>query len=185
MMQRISRVLASALMASAGSAHAGAFSAIVRAEAALKQASSWHAVMQMSGGKRLTMDYAAPNRWRVQPTAQITEIIVGNDVYMDMAGHAMKLPPAYGAAIARTIHIHLFDAAQQAQVRSTLRDLGVQKLDGQTVHVYRYVLKGITQTWYVGAHDLPVQAVLSGAGRTTVVQYSRYNVPANIRVPTG
>lgn len=184
MMQRISRVLALAVMVGGGSAHAGAFSALLRSESALNHATSWHAVMQLPGGKTLTMDYAAPNRWRVQPAPNITEIIVGNGVYMDMAGHEMKLPAAYGAAIARTVHIHLFDAAQQAQVRSTLRDLGVQTLDGQKVHVYRYVLKGITQTWYIGARDLPVRALLSGAGHSTVVQYSRYNVPVSIQAPT-
>ncbi len=183
MKQQLSRVLALAVMVGSGSAHAGVFSALQRSEAALKHAASWHAVMQMPGGKTLTMDYEAPNRWRVQPAPNITEIIVGNDVYMDMAGHEMKLPAAYGAAIARTVHIHLFDAAQQAQVRRTLQDLGVQKLDGQPVHVYRYVLKSITQTWYIGAHDLPVRAVLSGAGHTTVVQYSRFNVPVSIQVP--
>lgn len=183
MMQRLSMVLAMAVMVGGGSASAGAFSNLVRSETALKQATSWHAVMQMPGGKTLTMDYAAPNRWRVRPAPNMTEIIIGNDVYMDMAGHEMKLPAAYGAAIARTVHIHLFDTARMSQVRRTLRDLGVQKLNGQTVHVYRYVLKGITQTWYIGAHDLPVRAVLSGDGHTTVVQYSRYDVPVNIQAP--
>lgn len=182
MMPRLGAILAMAVMAG-GSASAGAFRHLVRAEAALKQATSWHVVMQMPGGKTVTMDYAAPNRWRVRPAPNITEIIIGNDVYMDMAGHEMKLPAAYGAAIARTVHIHLFDTAQRAQVRRTLQDLGVQRLAGQAVHVYRYVLQGITQTWYVGAHDLPVRALLSGDGHTTVVQYSRYDVPVNIHAP--
>ena len=184
MMQRVSMVLAMAVMVGGGRASAGAFSNLVRSETALKKATSWHVVMQMPGGKTLTMDYAAPNRWRVRPAPNMTEIIIGPDVYMDMAGHVMKLPAAYGAAIARTVHIHLFDTAQLAQVRSTLRDLGAQQLNGHTVHVYRYVLKGITQTWYIGVHDLPVQAVLSGAGHTTVVQYSRYNVPVSIQAPS-
>lgn len=168
-----------------GAAIAGPFEHLMRAELALKQAASWHVTEQLPGGKTFNMDYSAPNRWRVKPAPNITEVIIGSDVYMATAGHVMHLPSAYAAVIARTVRIHMFDAADRAVVRSTLHDLGTQTLAGKPVHVYRYVLHGTTQTWYIGAGDLPVQAVLSGTQGKEVVQYSRFGVPVSIEPPPG
>ncbi|MGC8522348.1 MAG: hypothetical protein ACP5PN_10920 [Steroidobacteraceae bacterium] len=43
--------------------------------------------MRMADGKSLTLDYAAPHRWRIVPAPGIT-------VYMDVAGRVMQLPAA-------------------------------------------------------------------------------------------
>ncbi len=68
-------------------AYAGTFGALRKCEAALKKATSWHVLMRMADGKSLTLDYAAPHRWRIVPAPGIT-------VYMDMAGRVMQLPAA-------------------------------------------------------------------------------------------
>ncbi len=79
----------------------------------------------------------------------------------------------------------MFDVATLTQVRRSVRDLGAQTLDGKPLHVYRYVANGETETWYVGAHDLPVRAVIRGAQGTEVLRYSRYDVPVSIQPPAG
>ena len=183
-MKRLSMILM-ATGVFGGAAIAGPFAHLMRAELALKQATSWHVTEQLPGGKVFNMDYSAPNRWRVEPAPNITEVIIGSTVYMVTAGHVMQLPPSYAAMIARTVHIHMFDAADRAALRSTLRDLGAQALAGKPVHVYRYVLHGITQTWYIGAGHLPVQAILSSSRGREVVQYSRFGVPVSIEPPQG
>lgn len=182
-MRRLATTFAILALLSGGHAFADAFSNLLQSEAKLVQATSWHAVEQLPGGKTLTMDYSAPNRWRIRPTPNVTEIIVGTDVYMVTAGHTMKLPATYGAMIARKVHITMFAKPQLAQLRSTLRDLGTQSIDGKAVHVYRYVLDGVTQTWSIGANGLPVRAVLHGARGTVVLDYSRFNKPVNIQPP--
>ena len=184
-MRRIGVFLTAAALLGSTTAYAGTFGALSQCEAALKKATSWHVLMRMADGKTLTMDYAAPHRWRIVPAPGITEVIIGSTVYMDMAGHVMQLPAAYGAKIARTVRIHMFDAATLAQVRRSVRDLGVQTLDGKPVHVYRYVANGQTETWYVGAHNLPVRAVIHDAKGTEVLRYSRYDVPVSIQPPAG
>ena len=182
-MKRLSGVLAGAALLGAGTAFAGAFGNLMRAELALKQATAWHLTEQMPGGKTLVMDYSAPDRWRIEPAPTITEVIIGTDVYMVTAGRVMKLPPTYGAMIARTVHIHMFVGAERAAVRRSVRALGTQTLDGQPVHVYRYVLNGTTETWYVNGKNLPMRAVIHDSKGTRVVQYSRFDVPITIQPP--
>ncbi len=184
-MKQVGVLLSAVALLGCHVACASPFSALMKSEAALKKASSWHAIMQIADGRILTMDYAAPHRWRVVPAPNLTEVIIGNAVYMDQAGHVTQLAAAYAGPIARAVRIHKFDAPTLAQVRRTARDLGTQTLDGKLVHVYRYVANGATDTWYVGAHDLPVRVVIQGDKGTQVVRYSRFNVPVSIQPPTG
>ena len=182
-MRRLSGVVASAALLGAGTACAGAFGQLVRAELALKQASSWHLTERLPGGKTLSIEYSAPNRWRIRPAPNVTEVIIGSDVYMASAGHVMKLPALYGAMIARTVHIHMFTAGERAKVRRSLRDLGMRTLDGKPVHVYRYELDGSTETWYINSKSLPVRAVIHDGTGTRVASYSRFNTPVSIQPP--
>jgi hypothetical protein len=101
-------------MLGAGTAFAGAFARLMRAELALKHATSWHLTEPMPDGKTLSMDYSAPNCWRIKSAPNITELIIGTNVYRVNAGRVMQLPPTYGAMIARTVHIHMFTGAERA-----------------------------------------------------------------------
>lgn len=184
-MKQVGVLLSAVALLGCRVACASPFGALMRSEAALKKASSWHMVMQMSGGQTLTMDYSAPHRWRVVPDPKLTEVIIGNSVYRDAAGHVTQLPAAYAGPIARAVRIRKFDAPTLAQVRRTARDLGAQTLDGKPVHVYRFVANGATDTWYIGAHDLPMRVVIQSEKGTQVVRYSRFNVPVSIQPPTG
>lgn len=184
-MKQVGVLLSAVALFGCRMACASPFGALMKSEAALKKASSWHVVMQISGGNALTMDYSAPHRWRVVLAPDRTEVIIGNAVYMDTAGHVTQLPAAYAAPIARAVRIRKFDAPTLAQVRRTARDLGAQTLDGKPVHVYRYVANGATDTWYIGSRDLPMRVVIQSDKGTQVVRYSRFNVPVSIQLPTG
>ena len=76
---------------------------LMRAELALKQATSWHVTEQLPGGKTFDRDDSAPNRWRVEPAPNITEVIIGSNAYRVRAGHVMQLPPS-DAARAHGLH---------------------------------------------------------------------------------
>lgn len=183
--------LASGLFVSA-TAFAGAYADLVQARAAFVKATSWH-IEEHLGSMTVAVDYSAPDRWRFTPAPNIKEVIIGNDVYMVTNGHVLKLPPAYGAMIAQTMeHKSQSDpyaGATKADIKKTARDLGVQTLEGKSVHVYSCVVRGVEETLYIGADRLPVRVVMSGVmikGRPTriVADYSRFNRPIPIQPPT-
>jgi hypothetical protein len=65
-------------------------------------------------------------------------------------------------------------------IKESIRDLGMQTLDGQSVHVYSYTAHGVPETIYVGANMLPVQAVINDKKNPTTIKYSKFNVPISI-----
>src|SRR5579863_5396051 len=93
MIRRIgfSAVIAAAMLL-ALAALADPYSDLVKAHDAFKAAKSWHAVEHFSNGRTMTIDFSAPDRWRVQPMPNMTELIIGSDVYMVRNGKSMKMP---------------------------------------------------------------------------------------------
>jgi hypothetical protein len=159
---------------------ADAYSDLVKAQAAFLNAKSWHAEEHFSDGKLITVDYLAPDHWRIQPTPTMTEVVIGNDVYMIQGGRSMKMPMG-GLMISRMIK--QFQVSADPEVKQSARDLGTQTLDGRTVHVYSYSVHGVPETLYLGDDSLPVQAVVKSSSVTTVVNYSKYNEPITIEAP--
>jgi hypothetical protein len=159
---------------------AGAYDDLLRVQAAFQSASSWHADEHFSNGRTVTVDYVAPDRWRIQPSPGITELVIGNDVYMVRNGHASKLP--FGGAMIRGIIQHVGFSASD-DIRQSATDLGTQALNGQSVHVYSYTTRGTPVTLYVGANWLPVQSIVQDKNLTTTITYSQYNAPISIEAP--
>jgi hypothetical protein len=159
---------------------ADAYGDLMKAQAAFQSAKSWHAEEHLSNGKAVLVDYSAPERWRIQPTPTMTELVIGGDVYMVQNGRPMKMPFG-GMMISRMIKHFQFSADEE--VKKTAQDLGTQTLNGRTVHVYSYTVRGVPETLYVGGDSLPVQAVVKNSSVTTVISYSKYNEPITIEVP--
>jgi hypothetical protein len=161
-------------------AFADAYGDLVKAQTAFLNAKSWHAEEHFSDGKLVTVDYSAPDHWRIQPTPTMTEVVIGNDVYMIQGGRSMKMPMG-GFMISRMIK--QFQVSADPEVKKTAQDLGTQTLDGRTVHAYSYSVHGVPETLYLGDDSLPVQAVVKNSSVTTVVNYSQYNQPITIQAP--
>ena len=173
-------------------AFAGAYADLAQVRAAFFKATSWH-IEEHLGGKTMEIDYSAPDRWRFVPAPNIKEVLIGNDVYMVTNGHVMTLPPAYGTMVAqamrRAAKTDPFSGVTKADMEKTARDLGMQTLDGKSVHVYSCVVRGVDETLYVGADHLPVRVVMNGVRikghRVKVVaDYSQFNQPITIEPPT-
>lgn len=178
----VSVFLTTSLLAST-LALAGAYDDVVACQAAFRQATSWHAEEHLFNGKTVAVDYAAPGRWRIQVTPAMTELVIGNDIYMVRNGRATKLPLG-GAAVSRMIEGFQL-SADDDEMKKTVQDLGNQELNGQTVHVYSYTVGGVPETLYVGSDSLPVQAVIENKGKKTTVNYSKFNESISIEVPSG
>lgn len=159
-------------------AHGDPYDDLMRAYSAFSNTTSWHADELFSNGKTVTLDHAAPDRWRIQPNPNMTEVIIGNDVYMIRNGHATKLPFG-GGMIRKMIEGAAFSVRDE--VRQTARDLGMQALDGRPVHAYSYSSSGNNLvTLYLDANWLPVQTVVEDKNQTTTIKYSKYNEPVSI-----
>ena len=161
---------------------AGAYDDVVSCQAAFREAKSWHADEHLSNGKTVAVDYSAPERWRIQAAPTMTELVIGKDIYMVRNGRATKMPFG-GALVLRTIERFRLPADDD-EMKKTVRDLGNQELNGQTVHVYAYTVGGVQETLYVGTDSLPVQAVIEDKGKTTTISYSKFNESLSIEVPS-
>jgi hypothetical protein len=159
---------------------ADAYGDLKKAQAAFLSAKSWHAEEHLANGKTVMVDFSAPDRWRIQPTPAMTEVLIGNDVYMIQGGRSMKMPMG-GMMISKMIK--QFELSDDPEVKKTAQDLGTQTLNGRTVHVYSYTVRGVPETIYLGDDSLPVQAVVKNSSATTVVSYSKFNEPITIEAP--
>jgi hypothetical protein len=159
---------------------ADAYSDLLKVQDAFMKAKSWHAEEHFSNGKTTIVEYSAPDRWRVHPSPDMTSLVIGNDVYMVRNGKATKLPFG-GGMFKKMIQSMAFSANDE--IKQTVRDLGTQTLDGQSVHVYSFTSHGVLETLYVGHNMLPVQAVVNDKKVTTTIKYSKYNTPISIDLP--
>ncbi|MGH9682183.1 MAG: hypothetical protein ACRD4S_01015 [Candidatus Acidiferrales bacterium] len=96
-------------------------------------AKSFHAVEHFSNGKIVTVDYLVPDRWRIQPAPNVTELVVGNDVYMVRNGKSSRLPFG-GAMINKTLDKFKASWAVDEEVKQSAKDLGMQTVNGKSLH---------------------------------------------------
>ncbi|HLK32622.1 MAG TPA: hypothetical protein VKT29_05995 [Terriglobales bacterium] len=155
---------------------ADAYDDLVKVQTAFQNAKSWHAVEQFSNGHTVIVDYVAPDRWRIQPNPDMTELLIGGDAYMVRKGRTTHLP--FGGMMQKMIKDLRFSANDE--MKQSARDLGMQTLNGQSVHVYTFTSHGIPATLYVGSDLLPVQNVVKDKKNTTTIIYSNYNAPITI-----
>jgi hypothetical protein len=161
-------------------AFADAYGDLMKAQAAFHSAKSWHAEEHFSNGRTVVVDFSAPDRWRLQPEPNLTELVIGSDVYMVRNGHPMKLPFG-GMMISRMIKHFQFSA--DADMKKTAQDLGMKTVNGRSLHAYSCTVHGVPETLYLGPDSLPVEAVVKNRGMRTIIDYSKYNEPVAIEVP--
>jgi hypothetical protein len=146
---------------------------------AFAQVKSVHAEEHLYNGKTVNVDYLAPDRWRVQPAPNVTELILGDEIYMVTHERATRLPFG-GGMIRKMIEKVMLSARNEIKDSS---DLGMQTLDGRSVHVYSFTHNKVPQTIYVGGSRLPVRLVVNDKEGTTTINYSHYNEPISIEAP--
>lgn len=151
---------------------------LAKMKAAFVAAKSWHATEQFSSGRTITVDHVAPDRWRIQPAANVTELLIGDTVYMVRNGKTMRVPIP-GGMLRKTID-GFYMAPPDNEVKQSARDLGMQTIDGQTLHAYSFTTHGTPVTMYVGSNMLPVVSIVKDPKVTTTITYSDFNGPIDI-----
>ncbi|HEY0230710.1 MAG TPA: hypothetical protein VGC55_05625 [Dokdonella sp.] len=150
------------------------------------QAHSFRAsVTDLRKGEQISsMEFAAPDRYRIQSAKGPSQLIVGDSMYMDMQGTLTRVPvPGVGKLVAQY--------RNEDFLRETESDMSVEALpdetvDGEATKVYHYVVskpaKADAKTWISVKSGLPLQTESSGSfmgmHSTTRVRYSGYDDPA-------
>jgi len=138
----------------------------------------------LDDGKQMaTMEFQAPNRYRMNTPGGPSIVIIGNDGYMDMGGRMMKVPVPVEKMTAQYRDEKFLEEMQDDMV---IEDLGTETLDGKVMRKLRYVQtkpeKSDTVAWITQDTGLIHQLEsTSGAGRRQArmqMRYTNYNDPA-------
>jgi hypothetical protein len=130
-----------------------------------------------------TMEFRAPDRYRIQSSKGPSQLIIGDSMYMEMQGKLTRLPvPGVGKLVAQY--------RNEDFLRETESDMNVEALPdesvgGEAAKVYRYTIskpfKADAKTWVSLKSGLPLQTESSGSAMgiksTTRVSYSGYDDP--------
>jgi hypothetical protein len=150
------------------------------------QAKSFRAtVTDVKNGEALsTMEYVAPDRYRVKPAKGPQSLVVGDTMYMDMNGKLTPLPvPGVAKMVAQYRNQDfLADVERGMEVEA----LGDGDVDGEPAKVYAYTvtqpIKADAKTWISRKSGLPIQIESTGTymghTATTRVRYSGFDDPS-------
>ncbi len=133
-----------------------------------------------------TIEFQAPDRIRVTTDGRPPVVMIGNTMYMDMNGHAMKVPMPAGNPMTQ-----YRDASILAQLERGMlvEDLGLDSIGGMPTHKYRYTVEkpqpSTSMIWVSMKNGLPMQVQAShtvmGKPINTTIRYSKYN-DASIKI---
>ena len=152
-------------------------------------ARSFHAeVANAKTGEALSsMDFLAPDRYRVHPAKGPMQVIVGDTIYMDLGGKLTPMPvPGMAKMVAQYRN---GDFAKEIENGMSVQALPDDSVDGESTKVYAYTVtqpaKADAKAWVSTKTGLPIQVESSGSfmghASTTRVRYSRFD-DASIRV---
>jgi hypothetical protein len=142
-------------------------------------------VTDMKKGQEVSsMEFVAPDRYRMKNSTGQQNLIIGDDMYMEMNGKLTKLPvPGVGQMTAqfrneRFLHDVEGDMAVQA--------LGDETIDGEPARVYAYSvtkpMKSDAKAWVSQKSGLVIQIESTGSfmghSSTTRVHYSNFDDPS-------
>lgn len=153
-------------------ARADAYVDLQQAKAAFDTVHSWHGVEQMSNGHTVTVDHVAPDRWRIQVMPNMTEILIGGDLYMIRDGKTMHMPFVM-PQIQQIVNQNWVTV--DPEVQRTARDLGMQTVNGVRLHAYSFTSKGAPVKLYLSSNHLPAVSVVTSSNDTVTITYSGYN----------
>ena len=134
-----------------------------------------------------SMEFVAPDRYRIKTVHGPTQYIVGDVMYMDMNGKPMRMPvPGVGKMVAQYRNADFLADIEQGMSVQALPD---ETVDGEAAKVYAYSLtkpvKSDAKTWVSQKSGLPIQVESTGSfmghSATTRVRYSDFN-DASIKI---
>ena len=157
--------------------HADAYTDLGKAKTAFDATHSWHAIEQMSNGHTVTLDHVAPDRWRIQMMPGMSEIMIGSDMYMVRNGQSMHMPMVM-PQIQQMVNQDWLTITPE--IKRTLRDLGMQTVNGTLLHAYSYSANGNTVALYLSSDHLPAVSVVHTSNGKVMITYSGYNTAITI-----
>lgn len=177
--------IAATLTAAAARA-ADPYAAVDAMRTAFAQVRSATAVEHFSSGDVATVNYNAPNRYRI--TTEKSEIVVTGDTeYAKRKGGQWVLSP-HGA-----MHQEILKSVWQLAGRPgtdlhklyKIVPLGSKVVDGTAVRGYHLAdtTGGYDETLWIGANDLPLEAQISMTGQTIDIHYADYNRSMLVATP--
>jgi len=137
-----------------------------------------------NGGVVSTMEFVAPDRYRIKPAKGPQSLVVGDTMYLDMNGKLTPMPvPGIGEKVAQYRNK---DFLAEVESGMTVQALGDETVDGEAAKVYAYTvtkpLKSDAKTWISQKSGLPIQIESTGSfmghTATTRVRYSGFDDPS-------
>ena len=137
-----------------------------------------------NGGVVSTMEFVAPDRYRIKPAKGPQSLVVGDTMYIDMNGKLTPMPvPGIGEKVAQYRNK---DFLAEVESGMTVQALGDETVDGEPAKVYAYTvtkpLKSDAKTWISQKSGLPIQIESTGSfmghTATTRVRYSGFDDPS-------
>ena len=133
-----------------------------------------------------TIEFQAPDRVRVTSEGRPAVVMIGSTMYMDMNGHAMKVPMSTGNPMAQYRDSSLLTQLEHGML---VEDLGMDSIDGMPTHKYRYTVEkpqpSSSLVWVSMKSGLPMQLQTSrsmgGKPLDTTVRYSKFS-DASIKI---
>jgi len=146
-------------------------------------ARSFHAeVTNLASGENISsMDFVAPDRYRVHAAGGPEQLVIGDTIYMDMDG---KLTPMRMPGIAKTVAQYRdVDFVKQIESGMDVQALAEDSVNGEAARVYAYTvtqpMKADAKAWVSTRTGLPIQIESKGSfmghAVNTRVRYSRFD----------
>lgn len=175
-----------ALTLCCGFAHAAPKDELHDAFVKFLQAKSFRAtITDLEKGQQVSsMEFVAPDRYRMKTADGGTQLIVGDAMYMEMNGEMMRMPvPGVGKLTAQYRNEAFL---REVEGGMSVRALPDEAVDGEPAKVYAYTLtqpvKADAKTWVSIGSGLPIQTDSSGSfmgmKSTTRVRYSGFDDPS-------
>lgn len=131
-----------------------------------------------SGGvPATTMEFVAPDRYRIKMGADMEQVRIGSDLYTTMGGKTTHTQAEAGMASPRDGTKIVLDALATAKVEA----LGEETVGDESAKVYRIATTqpapGETKVWISSDSGLPLksEAKAEGVPTTMMVEYSDYD----------
>ena len=135
----------------------------------------------LSTGKTgMTMEYQAPDRYRITVPGQPPQLVIGDTMILTMNGQTMRMPMPKGSLP----KMRNEDALREIEKGSLVSSEGMGTVGGQPARIYRHSTQANgkpaqTLVWVGVASGLPLQVETRGAkgGKDVRLVYSDFNSP--------
>lgn len=175
-----------ALALCCGIAHAAPKDELHAAFAKFLKVQSFRAtITDLDKGEQVSsMEFVAPDRYRMKTVDGTSQLIIGDAMYMDMGGQLMRVPvPGVGKL---TAQYRNEQSLREMEGNMTVQALPDASIDGEPAKAYAYHLtepvKADVKTWVSVTSGLPIQVESSGRfmgiQSTTRIRYSGFDDPA-------